>query len=90
MLQIQDNLRLSPLAEKDRQVRDLHARIDHQQRLIENLAIEGHDTTAAQIILDSLLISLYLQVQDRHRLSAMLSGRSVKEDDLDPRARSFG
>ena len=83
MLHIRDNLRLSTLAEKDRQVRDLHARIDHQRRIIEKFAIEGHDTTAAQIILDSLLISLYLQVQDRHRLSAMLSRRSVKKDDLD-------
>ena len=83
MLQIRDDFRLSTLEEKDHQVRELHARIDHQQRIIEKLAIEGHDTTAAQIILDSLHISLYLQVQDRHRLSAMLSRRSVKKDDLD-------
>ena len=78
MLQIRNNLAMSKFAENVRQVRDLHARIDHQRQVIEELAGEGHDTTAARNILDSLLISLFLYVEDRHRLNVMLNGQNVK------------
>jgi hypothetical protein len=78
MLQIRNNLAMTKLAENVHQVRDLHARIDHQRQVIEELAGEGHDTTTARNILDSLLISLFLYVEDRHRLSVMLNGQSIK------------
>jgi hypothetical protein len=79
MLHVRDNLAL-PIAEQDCRVPELHARIDRQRQLIEELAGEGHDITSAQIILDSLFLSLFLLVEDRHRL---LDGEPV--NSLAPR-----
>ena len=74
MLHIRDNLASAQSAEQDGQVPELHARIDRQRQVIEQLAAEGHDITSAQIILDSLLLSLFLHVQERHRLNTTLNG----------------
>jgi len=74
MLHIRDNLALPKSVERDCRVPELHACIDRQRQLIEEMASEGHDITSAQIILDSLFLSLFLLVQDRHRLGAMPNG----------------
>ena len=47
---------------------EINARIDEQRQIIENLAVNGHDITSAKIVLDSLLMSLFLCVQERQRL----------------------
>jgi hypothetical protein len=56
------------LASVERQIPGLHLRIDEQRQLLETLAIEGQDLTSAAIVLDSLLISLFLCVENRHRV----------------------
>ena len=68
---------MSQLLEADRRVADTNARIECQRQLIEQLGHEGHDITSAQIVFDSLCVSLSLQVQDRHRLRAMLNAKAA-------------
>jgi hypothetical protein len=53
-------------------VLEINEQIERQRRLIEELAFQGHDVASAQVVFESLLISLSLAVQDRHRLRAML------------------
>jgi hypothetical protein len=72
-LKIQDNWVLVELAEAEYRVPEINARIDGQRQLIEELASGGHDITSATIVLDSLFISLFLCVQDRHRLRSILN-----------------
>ena len=72
-LEIRDNWALAELAEAELRVPDINARIDGQRQLIEELAIGGYDITSANIVLDSLFISLFLCVQDRHRLRSILN-----------------
>lgn len=72
-LEIRDNWVPVELAEAEYRVPEINARIDAQRQLIEELAIGGHDITSANIVLDSLFISLFLCVEDRHRLRSMLN-----------------
>jgi len=66
------------LAEAERRVPEVNALIDRQRQLIEELELHGTDLTSAKIVLESLLVSLSLYVQDRHRLRATLnSGRAA-------------
>ena len=60
------------LLEAERGIAECNAHIERQRQLIERLAYEGHDITSAQIVFDSLCVSLSLHVQARHRLQAML------------------
>ena len=69
---------MSELADAERRVSEMNAGIDRQRQHMEELAAEGHDITSAQIILDSLLISLYLAVESRHRLRTKLDNRKSK------------
>jgi len=62
------------LAEAERRVPEVNALIDRQRQLIEDLELHGIDLTSAKIVLDSLLVSLSLYVQDRHQLRATLNG----------------
>ena len=48
------------LALVERQIPELHLRIDEQRQLLETLVIEGQDLTSATIVFDSLLIGLFL------------------------------
>jgi hypothetical protein len=57
--------------EAERRVAECKALIKCQRLLIEGLACEGRDITSAKIVLVSLHISLYLHMQDRHRLRAL-------------------
>jgi hypothetical protein len=66
------------LLEADRRIAESHALIERQRQLIEKLAYEGYDITSAQIVFDSLCVSLSLHVQDRHRLrGAMLNVKAA-------------
>jgi uncharacterized coiled-coil protein SlyX len=65
-------LAVAASTEADCRILELHARIDEQRQLIEELAIEGHDLASATIVLDSLQLSLILCVQERHRLRSQL------------------
>jgi hypothetical protein len=66
------------LAEAERRVSEMNAFIDMQRQQMEELGAEGHDITSAQIILDSLMISLYLSVESRHRLRTLLDSRDSR------------
>jgi hypothetical protein len=59
------------LLEAEWRVAECYALIKCQRLLIEGLACEGRDITSAQIVLDSLHISFYLHVQERHRLRVL-------------------
>jgi hypothetical protein len=65
------------LLEAERRVAETNSLIERQRQLIEELGYEGHDITSAQIVFDSLCVSLSLQVQDRHRLRAMLNVKAA-------------
>ena len=60
--------KLSKLVQAEYLVPEINARIDEQRQVVENLATQGHDITSAKIVLDSLLMSLFLCVQERQRL----------------------
>ena len=66
------------LAEAERRVPEINALIDRQRELIEELDGYGGDPTSAKIVLDSLLVSLSLYVQDRHRLRMLLNGTQTR------------
>jgi hypothetical protein len=59
------------LLEAERRVAECNALVERQCKLIEQLGYEGDDITSAQIVFDSLCVSLSLHVQDRHRLRTM-------------------
>ena len=63
--------RMIEVLETERRVAECNALIEHQRQLIEQLGNEDRDITSAQIVFDSLLVSLYLHLQDRQRLSAL-------------------
>jgi hypothetical protein len=69
---------MTELADAERRVSEMNAGIDRQRQHMEELAAEGRDITSAQIILDSLFISLYLSVESRHQLRTMLDSRKSK------------
>ena len=66
------------LLEADRRIAETNALIERQRQVIEELGYEGLDATSEQIVFDSLCVSLSLQVQDRHRLHAMLQSTAVQ------------
>lgn len=61
------------LLEAERRVVEYNALIERQRQLIEELGYEGHDITSAQIVFDSLCVSLSLHLQERYRLREMLN-----------------
>ncbi len=52
--------------------------VERQRLLIEQLGYEGYDTTSARIVFDSLLVSLALYLQERHRLRAVLNSKGAE------------
>jgi hypothetical protein len=66
------------LLEAEQRVAEINVLVERQRQLIEDLAYEGHDTTSAQIVFDSLVRSLSLHVQDRHRLRVRLNLSTAK------------
>ena len=80
-MQLEDNTDSSlaaKLAEADGQMRELNACVGRQWQLITNLADAGSDIASAQIVLDSLLISIFLWVKERQRLHSLLHARIIK------------
>ena len=73
---------LAELAVAERRVPEINACVDYQRRLIKQLASAGKDVTSAQITLDSLLVSLFLAAEDRHRLRALLNAKEDKSHGL--------
>jgi hypothetical protein len=71
--------RMIEVLELEQRVAECNALIEHQRQLIEQLGNEGRDITSAQIVFDSLLVSLYLHLQDRQRLSALNGKAEVRE-----------
>jgi len=59
--------------EAESRISEMHARIDEQSRIVEDLAIEGRDHGSAMIVLDSLKLSLSLYLQERLRLRSKLA-----------------
>jgi uncharacterized protein len=59
------------LLEAEWRVAETNARIERQRQLIEHLEHDGKDITSAQIVFDSLCVSLSLLLQHRYRLHAM-------------------
>lgn len=68
------------LFEAERRVAECIALIERQSQLIEESIHEGHDITSLQIVFDSLLISLSLHVQERHRLRYMLNVKAAEAE----------
>jgi len=60
------------LALAEHRVSEINTHVEFQRRLIRQLADAGQDITSAQITLDSLLVSLFLAAEDRHRLRALV------------------
>ena len=56
------------LLETEWHIAESHILIERQRRLIEELGLAGHDVSSAQIVFDSLLVSLSLHLRDRHLL----------------------
>ena len=54
-----DSSLVAELAKADGQVREMVASVDRQRQLIWDLAEAGSDVSSAQIVLDSLLISIF-------------------------------
>jgi hypothetical protein len=69
---------LAELAEAEYRVPEINAQIDAQRRLIEALAFEGHEITSAQLVLDSLLTSLFLCIEERQRLRSILNTKDAE------------
>ena len=67
------------LLEAEWRVAECNALIECQRLLIEGLAREGRDLTSAQLVFDSLHISLHLYVRERNRLRA-LNGESADSE----------
>jgi len=66
---------INELLDAERRIAETNELIEDQRELIEKLEYEDDDATSAQIVFDSLCVSLALHVQTRHRLHAM---RNVK------------
>ncbi len=63
--------RVISVLEAEWRVAECNAAIERQRLVIERLGYEGLDITSAQIVFDSLHISLRLHLQARHRLGAL-------------------
>jgi hypothetical protein len=81
-LERSDDRVLTDLAVAERRVLEINACVDSQRQLIKRLVDAGKDSTSAQIMLDSLIVSLFLAAEDRHRLRAILNAEEDKGQDL--------
>ena len=70
-------VRMTKLLEAERRVVESNALIERQRQLIERLKDEGHDIASAQIVFDSMCVSLSLQVRERHKLRARLNAKAA-------------
>jgi hypothetical protein len=75
---------MTELQKAEQGVSKMHALIDRQRRLIEELACRGHDITSASILHYSLVVSLSLYVHERHRLRSFLRDKADEFEDARP------
>ncbi len=75
--QHQISLRAIELLEAEWGVAETNARIERQRQLIEKLGYEGRDVTSAQIVFDSLCVSLSLYLQHQYRLLAIQNAKAA-------------
>ena len=66
------------LLEAERCVAECNALIERQRRVIEELGYQA-EMTSAQIVFDSLYVSLSLHLQDRHRLRELSEVGSAEQ-----------
>ena len=66
------------LLEAEWGVAEINGHIERQRLLIEQLGYEDYDTTSARTVFDSLLVSLALYLQERHRLRAVLNSKGAE------------
>ena len=59
-------------------VREINELIDRQQKLIEKLQEGRSDLTSAKIVLDSLIVTLTLHLQERDELRAMFNAEMAE------------
>ena len=67
------------LLEAEWGVAEFNGLIERQRLLIDQLGYEGCDTTSARTVFDSLLVSLALYLQERHRLRAVLNFKGAED-----------
>jgi len=70
--------RMLELLEAEWGVAEINGLIERQRLRIEQLGYEGYDTTSARTVLDSLLVSLALYLQERHRLRVQLNSMGAE------------
>jgi hypothetical protein len=68
---------MTELLETERRVAECNVLIERQRQLIEKLGYKGHNITSAQIMFDSLCVSLSLHLQERQRLRAILNRKAA-------------
>jgi hypothetical protein len=73
--ELENDAILGELAAAERRVPEINECVDRQRQLIGQLGCRGDDTTSAEIMLDSLLLSLFLAAEERHRLRAILNAK---------------
>lgn len=76
-----DDKALAELAAAERRVSEISTRIDRERQFIQQLVSAGNDVTSAEIVLDSLVLSLFLAAEDRHRLRKTLSMKAAVQGD---------
>src|ERR1700752_3251251 len=69
------------MSEVERRVRDLNALLKAQQRLIIKLEKRGKDLTSANIVLDSLRVSLFLATEEWQRIQRLCEPGQISADN---------
>ena len=59
-------------------VREISELIDRQRKLIEELQESRSDLTSAKIVLDSLIVTLTLHLQERNQLRAIFNAEMAE------------
>lgn len=67
---------MDELAELDGRIKQIHLLIIRQRQLIEELDQNDETLASAEIMFESLRMSLFLSLQDRHRLRTRLDIKS--------------
>jgi hypothetical protein len=84
---------MTELMKVEQCIAETNSRIECQRRLIETLGYEGHDVSSAQIVFDSLCITLSLHLQHRYRLHRSMhtkAARSKTPDLISKRTKRGG
>jgi len=68
---------MNELKEVEHHIAESNSRIEGQRQLIEQLAFEGRDTSSAQIVFDSLCVTLSLHLQRRCRLHVLMNTKAA-------------